>query len=379
MGTVVLGDQVATQSGELARVVALTPVERAPVYRVAFTDGSALRATAEHRWWVQPVSKGSKPLPYRWMSTAEMASHGFRRLRIDRPKAIEMPPIDLPVDPYVLGVWLGDGDARQGTIFGHEDDTPFVREFFEKAGYRTTNQRRQTCFGVIGLRNGLVRAGVLGNKHVPQAYLDASPEQRLALLQGLMDTDGTVTPGRSRCYFANTNRQLADSTAFLARSLGFRVNVQHYPAGTSRNPHGGISATKPHWRVLFTADATTVNPFRMPRKADRVTAFANDRKPHRYLILASVEPDGEADTRCITVDHGSHVFLAGRDLVPTGNCEIRCRELVLDGASTWHSTDNEFMSERDRAGQFVVDLEMALASGQIETWDGRLDGGFSGL
>lgn len=318
------GDLVATPSGDLAAVVGRTAIHRAPVWKVTLSDGSSLRATAGHRWWVEPLAKrGGRGLNGEWMTTEELISRRseFKRLRLCRPQPFDPPAADLPVDPYVLGVWLGDGDARQPTIYGHDDDTPYIRAEFEMAGVPTTDQKRSMCFGTRGIRGGLVALGVLGNKHVPEAYLLGSFKQRLALLQGLMDTDGSVhNTGRlgGRCMFGNTNKALVDAVEFLALSLGFRPDVQSYPAGWGVMPGGDESNTQPFWRVLFTTHSVLPTPFRLPRKAERCNAEAG--RVWTHLTIRSVEPDGHAFVSCLVVDHPSHQFLAGRRLVPTGNC-----------------------------------------------------------
>jgi len=360
------GDRVFAADGSATEVVAVTPRRVEPVFKVTLNDGTSLRATAEHRWWVTP-KRYSHRLEPRWMTTAELADNEFSSVMIERPRPWDGPDVDLPVDPYVLGVWLGDGDSRQGTIFGHADDTPFVRGEFEMAGFPTTDQKRAMCFGTIGLRGRLAEAGVLGDKHVPAAYLRGSYKQRLALLQGLMDTDGTVLPGRARCYFANTNKRLVDAVVELVRSLGWRPNIQEVPAGPCKTP-GGEGLAQKHWRVLFTAGADEPVPFRLPRKAERCERFVN-RRPRNYMVVKSVEPDGEAEVACIVVEHGSHVFLAGRGMVPTGNCETVARDWVLrqDDSMSWYGS-NPYASPRDVGRRQVVDIrdyQDALAAGYL--------------
>jgi hypothetical protein len=374
MGTLEVGHRVATATGEWTPVEALSPIHRSEVLRVRFDDGTHLDASPEHRWWVTPVDRGAAKKEPRWMTTAELADNPYKRVMVRFPEPLDGPDADLPLDPYVLGVWLGDGDARQGTIFGHADDTPFIREQFEMAGFPTTDQKRGYCFGTHGLRTVLGQMGLLGNKHVPEEYLRGSLKQRLALLQGLMDTDGTVIPGRSRSYFANTNKQLVDSVIELCRTLGFRPNVQEVSPTTlekaqfpqrrtdpSRKPSAQPKQWKTHWRVLFTPSAQTLNPFRMPRKAVRVDAFANDAKPRRYMTVKAVEPVGEDDVRCITVRDGSHVFLAGAALIPTGNCELRAREIVnsYDQFGKAHM-GNRFLTPAQRSRRVVVNLDEAF-------------------
>src|SRR5262249_46357893 len=134
---------------------------------------------------------------------------------------LNLPPRDLPIDPYTLGVWLGDGETAGAPLSGHDDDVEII-EHVRAAGYEVD---RQPCkskstpnWAVRGLCRQLRQARLLGNKHIPPPYLRASAEQRLALLQGLMDTDGHApeSPTSNFCEFTNTNEGLARQTIELA-------------------------------------------------------------------------------------------------------------------------------------------------------------------
>ena len=325
MGSVEVGDRVATAEGTTATVLSKSPRRRAPVWLVSLGDGSSLRADDGHRWWIEPQANSGRRLAPRWMTTLEMAEAikdgTFRRLSIRRPDPIDVPDVDLPVDPYLLGVWLGDGDARQGTIVQHISDIPELRSIIEAAGYETTPHKGDKSFGVLNIRGHLASLGLLANKHVPDIYLKGSSDQRLALLQGLMDTDGTVIPGAprpGRCTFGNSNKSLVDAVNFLALSLGFRTRVYHSPATISKTPSSDASEIQEFWRVVFNADASTPCPFRLSRKAARCGRKLSRRTS--WITVTEVVPDGEAEVQCILIDHPSHVFLAGERLVPTGNC-----------------------------------------------------------
>jgi len=360
MGTVKDGDFVATAEGSAAQVVGLTPIFKEPVFKVTMSDGTYLVATAEHKWWVTPKTFANKRLEPRWVMTSELLSPEFKDSLIAIPKPIELPEQDLLIDPYVLGVWLGDGDARQATIYAHKDDKPFMRANIEATGCKTSDHSNDKSFGVTGIRGKLVELNLLNNKHIPEMYLNGSLQQRLSLLQGLMDTDGTVNPGRSRSYFANVNPNLIEGVDFLAKSLGFRTNIQWYESKENVMVMGKLCNTQRYARVLFTPSSDTLNPFRLPRKAERVAVFKNTR-PRNYLVVKSVEPDGEADTRCITVDHDSHVFLAGKDLIPTGNCEIRAREMLNYGKFATHHLRNPFLSKQELGKRVVYNLDEIFA------------------
>ncbi|KKL19669.1 hypothetical protein LCGC14_2463160, partial [marine sediment metagenome] len=96
---------------------------------------------------------------------------------------------DTAMQPYTLGVWLGDGTAAHATITSYD---PFIREEIERRGYRTSDRATHHTFGILGVQPALRALNVLQNKHIPPLYLRASIEQRRALLQGLIDTDGHV-------------------------------------------------------------------------------------------------------------------------------------------------------------------------------------------
>jgi hypothetical protein len=312
MGAVEPGDMLAAPSGDLTLVTRVTEVQREPVWKVTLYDGSSLRASGAHRWWVTEARSGYLPHPPRWMTTEEMIASPYY-LRLDSVEPLDLPERDLPLDPYVLGAWLGDGDACQGTLYQAQQDIPEMRAIIENAGYQTNGHAAPKSFGILGIRGVLNDLGVLGNKHVPEEYLRGSFKQRLSLLQGFMDTDGTITPEEQnrqrRCYFANTNKRLVDAVEFLALSLGFRPYVHFTP---SRNPRH-----RDNWRVWFNVHAEDVNPFRLSRKAMR--ANGGPIKRSRSLTIKRIEADGEAEVRCVSVAHPSHQFLAGRRLVPTGN------------------------------------------------------------
>jgi len=327
IGSVRVGQRVATPSGDTAEVIAKTEQRVRPVWRVNLRGQGSLRADADHRWWVECTTTGAQRLAPRWMTTAEIrdAMSMYRRIQVQLPEPMEMPDVDLPLDPYVLGLWLGDGDARQATIFQSPSDRPMLMALVEECGYRTSPHASGRSFGVLGIRSRLSNLELLNNKHIPAIYLRGSFKQRLALLQGLMDTDGTVingAPSPGRCTFGNTNKNLVDGAAFLARSLGFRVQVYESPPTIAPTPFKDASPIQRFWRVTFFPTSESPCPFRMPRKADRMPTTATRRR--RTVTIDSVEPDGIATVQCITVDHPTSQFLAGTELIATGNCAWFC-------------------------------------------------------
>jgi hypothetical protein len=153
------------------------------------------------------------------------------------------------------------------------------------------------------LRERLRNIGVLGRKHIPAVYLRADADQRMALLQGLIDSDGSVEPGKGRASFTNTNLTLIEGVEELLTTLGFKSDRKSTETGA--------------WRVYFNPDRR--DPVaRLPHKvaAHRVIGD-NPRSRRRHVVL--VEPVASVPVRCIGIDTADHLFLVGRRAVPTHN------------------------------------------------------------
>jgi len=222
---------------------------------------------------------------------------------------LRLPEADLPVPPYTLGAWLGDGSASGGSIAQHQDDAPFLRAQIEADGFATTNYRDPQQFGTIGLHGKLRAAGILLNKHVPAIYLRASIEQRLALLQGLMDTDGG-NDNSNLVSFRNTNKGLADAVHELVVSLGMRAYRDDRITACDGKPG------KRSYRVAFTP---TMQVFRLPRKAQQVNFDCDQQLRRHHRMIVKVERADPVPMRCISVDSRHRMYLCGREMVPTHN------------------------------------------------------------
>jgi hypothetical protein len=235
MGALAPGDEVFGPDGMPCRVTHASEIfEGHECFRVTTTDGRAVVADADHLWTVKDRQHKADRGGERWetLTTRELLDRGVTRgvarteyrWSLPRQESLVTDAGSLPVDPYLLGVWLGDGATACGRISVGFDDIDAMRELL---GDGVSARKHRTCWGVTipGLQSALRAAGLLGNKHIPEVYLTASPEQRLALLQGLMDTDGTMDPGKGRATFSGMNRGLVEDAALLARSLGFRATV----------------------------------------------------------------------------------------------------------------------------------------------------------
>jgi intein/homing endonuclease len=319
IGAVEPGDTVFDEVGQLTTVLGVSEVFVGhDCFEVEFSDGERIVADAGHLWTVEELRKEYRTVT---VDTAYLAEHRTTRadaacnFRLQMPGALALPTADLPIDPYVLGVWLGDGNTRGASVTLADEE---VVEQLRSAGYRVEHRPSYGPYGhwVFGLRPQLRGAGVLGNKHVPERYLRASAEQRLALLQGLMDTDGTIGP-EGRAGFTSTLEHLVDAVVELLATFGIKGAKREFRTKMNGRDCG------PGWLVDFWPVAE-IPVFRLPRKAERQRPrdpFARSRLADTRRIVG-VTPVASVPTRCIAVDSPSHLFLAGRRMVQTHNSEL---------------------------------------------------------
>jgi hypothetical protein len=192
--SVVVGDYVFSPDGSPVLVTGKSDVYEEDLYEVETSDGQVIECDGEHLWTVR-FGSGR---PFETLSTRQilhkLETQGWRKdgnFPMLPPQSAAMFPYrSLPIDPYVLGVWLGDGSSASSSVGCSFKDMAQMRQQIETCGYRTTHNPKFQQFNILGLLPELRALGVLGDKHIPEMYLCASIEQRMALLQGLIDTDG---------------------------------------------------------------------------------------------------------------------------------------------------------------------------------------------
>lgn len=328
MGELSVGDWVYGPSGYPVRIIAESEVHYdRDCYRVTTSDGRSVVAGGDHLWTVRDrqVKSSQKRSAWVTMTTDELIEKGLTkgiarpelRWELPRQHAIDMPAADLPVDPYTLGYWLGDGTSASATFtVGDADIEHFRAQVGNIIRDKQYGSKTAHTVGVGGgLQVALRNLGVLNNKHIPEAYLTASIEQRLALLQGLMDSDGTIDRARGKASFCGMNERLVDQFIHLARTLGFRAFKNSKPAVLN----GKACGTSYH--ASFSVNTADMPVFRLQRKLDRIPApKADDR---RFSVsLKSIEKVESAPSKCIMVDSEDSLYLAGRDLVVTHNSSL---------------------------------------------------------
>jgi phage terminase large subunit-like protein len=308
------GDYVFRPSGEPVRVLAVSADSQA-TYRVRFSDYASVTCHARHEWTVHDRARGA----WRTMETAALARRVLRTgpagrggqwtFHLPAREPLQLPDAVLPVDPYTLGVWLGDGSSSKAAVTHHPDDE-YVIAYPQSARCVHAGTGIVTTYYRGGMAADLKAAGLWRNKHIPAVYLRGSEKQRRELLAGLIDTDGHVS-ATGQVSFDNTDEQLVRATAELLRTLGYRAHV-HRPTAPKLSS-SGIQGTKPMWRVTYTPH--DVSPARLARKASGKLGM------RRRVAITAIEQTNPEPGRCITVDSPDGLYLVGEQFTPTHNSQ----------------------------------------------------------
>lgn len=283
---------------------------------VRFADGFSLIAAREHEWEIYADRDDHKGRRRVKVETQEIMSRRYRRSSFIYASAVlRIGEASLPIDPYLLGVWLGDGNSRDKWITCADEDLAHYLPY----ALETKRDKSAWRVHLRGLETRELRLlGVLKNKHIPTSYLLASESQRRALLQGLMDTDGSAEK-RGSCEFCQKAGRLAGDVYELLRSLGYKATEHTYPARL----YGKDCGQKV--RIIFRPDKGE-RVFRMERKQWYIdNKIQGDRDDKRKFFISSVEDCPDCTVNCIQVEDG--MYLAGRQLVPTHNSEGSSRLL----------------------------------------------------
>jgi len=369
MGELKPGDMVFSDDGTPVEVLAVSEIMHdLPCYKLTFDDGTEIICDSNHLWKtftasdftklvrrtdefrarrraIRPSrSKGKRPdvaeknrlnpPPTKGPPTGDIrtteeiaktiTTSGVRTEKnhaVMNTKTLQIPEADLPVDPYVLGAWLGDGSSWHGFITCADED---LFSHIADAGYKCirykTKNNKALVYGIRGLITQLKKLGVYRNKHIPMQYLRASKEQRLALLQGLMDTDGHAR-SHGGVEFTATNEVLAKNVRELILSLGWKASIREGKATLNGE------YISPKYRIVFTPDEYV---FRIKRKREsQILARSQvNRAKHRFIV--SCEPVPSVPVKCIQVS-GNGMYLCTESMIPTHNSKALVMEALAYG------------------------------------------------
>lgn len=345
MGRLGVGSNVFDENGEVVKVLATSEIMYGrPCYEVVFSDGAKIVADENHLWktltarergLIGNAKKRVGKVPnndprYRGIIAQNQKNRvrvpvgGFVRTTkeiletlktnggghthsIECSKPLQLPKCKLPIEPYTLGVWLGDGTSATGHYTSAD---PEIAEEIRRRGYNVRKLTPKYRWVVDGLHMRLKACLLLNAKRIPPEYLRASFEQRLDLLRGLMDTDGS----RTKCNknnFDTTNEILAQDVYELMTSLGIKVRAAERVAKL----YGRVISKS--WRFVFCTD---LDVFSLPRKANKQRPTIRGTHNTRYIV--AVNKVESVPVKCIKVSSSSSLFLAGEGMVPTHNSTL---------------------------------------------------------
>jgi phosphate starvation-inducible PhoH-like protein len=355
IGELAVGDLVVGSDGLPTPVLGVYPQGRKPVFRVTTQDGASTLACGEHLWTVQTPDDRSHHRPARVLQTQDMIGNlrrgSVHRYELPLVDAVEFVPQDVPMDAYALGLLLGDGCLTTATTPSFATADPELAEALDAALPGIELFRKTEIDYVLRRTGGGGRGGVItanpvtavlrelqlagtrsNTKFVPEQYRFNTAAVRLAVLQGLLDSDGGPVRQQSRTcriQYTTCSEQLRDDVVFLVRSLGGVAYWRRRPA-EGRKP--GLANGRPvgYRNDAFVLDIRMpagVQPFRLARKQEIYDACGGGR-PMRFIH--EIEPAGETETVCIQVGAADSLYVTD-DLIVTHNT-LNDAFIILDEA-----------------------------------------------
>lgn len=330
------GDSVFTPDGT-ATILHCQHYDSVPMYRVSFNDGSWCDVSSGHLWTVKGRNERRRNKPWITLSTADILKKGVKRSNgkamarqweLPRISPVFYPWQGVPVHPYVLGVWLGDGLKGKPA---YSKPYPELAEKIRSLGYVVhVGKKGKTWIRYV---SGLFKSGVFQRhshqRYIPDEYKYNCIAYRKQLLMGLLDTDGEITTSNSIGY-STTSKRLAEDVVWLVRSLGGKAKMQP----TIKQGWYYDGQKKKECRACYRLTINVpFNPFTLKHRQERYKS-----RQKRYLTrwIDSIEPIGNKKAMCITVDRKDGMYLAN-DFIPTHNSAL-VSWIILWAISTYPDT-----------------------------------------
>ncbi|MFE6700002.1 PhoH family protein [Streptomyces sp. NPDC057718] len=356
IGSLAIGDLVIGSNGEPTPVLGVYPQGEKDIYRVSAQDGSWTLCCGEHLWTVRTRDDARRDKPWRVLETQDMignlrAAH-YRRYELPMLTApVAFPERQVPMDPYALGLLLGDGCLTGSTTPSFTTADPELVSALETAlpGVKLRHKDRYDYFlnripapgeapGAVAVVNPVTKTlrelDLLGtrsvSKFIPDDYLFNTAEVRLAILQGLLDSDGgpvTQEDRTCRIQYSTASIILRDDVISLVQSLG---GVAYTRRRLARDRKQGTALGKHRYdsHVIDIRLPEGIEPFRLARKAEKYRAAGGGGRPMRFID--SIEPAGREEAVCIQVAAEDSLYVT-QDYLLTHNT-LNDAFIILDEA-----------------------------------------------
>ena len=335
MGDICPGDYVIGGDGERVLVKSIHPQGEIDVYEITFSDGTSTRCSGDHLWLTYNIKERSTSSEGSVRTTNEISStfiseRGRKEYSIPIASPVNFDARDIYLDPYLLGVLLGDGGFSTGKVLLTNQNKEIIDEVSSRLPSDTEIVHKvDTTYAFRKVENGnnenllqllLKSYNLLGctalSKFVPEDYLFNTKEVRLELLQGLMDTDGTLDYKTGKgASFSTSSEKLKEAVVFLAQSLGGIAYVR------SKIPSYSYKGRKLEGKLSYTVTVNLpegINPFKLSRKS---MVYKPNSKYVPTRLIANVEHIGTEDCQCISVDSDDGLYLTN-DFIVTHNTTL---------------------------------------------------------
>lgn len=292
------GDDLIGSDGTTVKVTYITPVHTRPYYDVTFSDGTVIQAGDNHRWTVRNLNNRVFVTDTESMFNTPdgiIAKGSKAKFMVPCMEPAIFPEKDLPIDPYLLGIWLADGCKHNSYVTLSSKKLKLVEDYAKPYIRKESNDCFRVRFEDLTSRQ-LKDNDLYLNKHIPSDYLRSSLEQRQQLFDGLLfDGWSRTSKGKQENEYYSSDKALFDQVVELARSLGYIVTCSQRQ-GRYKNEDGGWVYCKQAYSFRY-------------RKV-------------KWKAIRSIVPIGEREGRCLTVDHPDHLFACGDGWTLTHNTEV---------------------------------------------------------
>jgi hypothetical protein len=353
MGELQVGDFIFGGDGFPTKIINVTPYQyNRPCYRIEFCDSTQIIADENHLWVASDAKDRYTNVPSnefnkfdfvqaRVVTTKQMfdsqkSNQGNNNWSIKNAKPVEYDKKELKIPPYIFGLWLGDGSSYTTKLTNIDQE--IIDDWIEygksigletiKDGdvtYALTSGRSQKDRSNKGRNQMLAylqEYNVLKNKHIPKDYLESSVEDRIELLRGIMDTDGSKQKGNNLCEVCMKKESFRDEVYMLICSLGIKARkfAKH-----------NKKYDKTYYYINFST--YDINPFRLTRKANGMRK-KEDRKGgivNEFRYIKRIVSIHSVPVKCIEVDNESKTYLCTKSHVVTHNSELSQIEMYGEG------------------------------------------------
>lgn len=331
MGEIRVGDYIFDRKGKPTEVLGIFPQGKIDCYKISFSDGRETYCGEEHLW-SYITSKGNLTTK----TTKEMyklgvkAPSGNYRFRLPLNSALEYKTKDFEIDPYVLGCFLGDGCCLEKPLTLSSNDEELIAEVSRLIGspeYYKAHENNYSWHFKTPQKDGKKRRfqtkeffknypeviDYALNKHIPEEFFYGDRQQRLSLLQGLLDTDGSISKEKGRVSFVSTSERLKNDVKRLVYELGYSCGEHIDNRKERKNPLYCLSIIAPN--------EDKVSFFRLRRKKQRALDNLKQRQltHSTTLTIRSIEKMAyQEEMVCFYVDNDEHLYLTN-DCIVTHN------------------------------------------------------------